>query len=323
MTARTTTVIGLDLGGTTLAAAAFSAAGKIVADDTRRVAGHEGEAVGRLVTDQVDALRERIRAGGRSLDAIGVSVPGIYRAQTGTVWAPNIPGWDDYPLLDELQAHLGDDATVVIDSDRTCYVLGEQWQGAARKCRHVVFLAVGTGIGAGIMVDGQILRGAQNIAGAVGWWALSRSYRSVYQACGDFEYHASGAGLVRVARELLADDPAYTGALRSGEADPLTAEEIFQAFERGDPLARRVLEQAVEYWGRATANLVSIFNPEIVIFGGGVFGPAAELLDAIEQEARRWAQPISINNVTLAASQLKGRAGLYGTGRLALDALTP
>lgn len=316
-------VIGLDLGGTKLAAAAFSAGGDVLEDETQLLGGRGGAEVGQLIVDQVDVVRERVRAMGRSAEAIGVSVPGIYRAKTGSVWAPNIPGWDDYPLRDELHAHVGEDLPVVIGSDRTCYVLGEQWQGAARHCRHVIFLAVGTGIGAGIMIDGRILRGAHNIAGAVGWFALSRSYRPAYDAWGDFEYHASGPGLVRVTRDLLAEDAEYVGPLRQGDAERLTAKDVFGAFERGDPLARRVLGQAVAYWGRAAANLVSLFNPEMVVFGGGVFGPAAGLIEDIRQEARRWAQPISIERVTLTASRLKGRAGLYGTGRLALDALTP
>lgn len=315
-------VIGLDLGGTKLAAAVFTSTGEILAEDKRLLFGREGAAAGRLVIEQVDEMLARARVMNQSVDAIGLSVPGIYRTKTGTVWAPNIPDWDDYPLLDEVQAHVGEDVTVTIDSDRTCCILGEQWLGAAQNCRHAIFLAVGTGIGAGIMTDGRVLRGAHDIAGAVGWLALSRPYEPAYDACGDFEYHASGAGLVRVARGCLAEDTEYAGPLRQVEADHLTAKDVFRAFDQDDPLARRVLKQAVAYWGRATANLVSLLNPEVIIFGGGIFGPASALLDDIRQEACRWAQPISIGHVTLAASEMGGRAALYGTGRLAFDALS-
>lgn len=314
-------VIGLDLGGTKLAAAVFSGAGEILEDETRLLAGRESQGVAHLMTEQIDDLLNRTQSSQIPIEAVGVSVPGIYRSATGSVWAPNIPGWDDYPLLDELQRHVGSDCPVVIDSDRTCYILGEHWQGAAQDCQHAIFLAVGTGIGAGIMVDGRILRGARDIAGAVGWWALSQPYRSDYRGCGDFEYHASGPGLVRVARDLMADNSDYTGPLRHADVDQFTAKDIFQAFRQGDALARQVLQQAIGYWGRAAANLVSLFNPETIIFGGGVFGPATELLDDIRREARKWAQPISIDQVTITASQLGDRAGLYGTGRLAFNAL--
>lgn len=314
-------VIGLDLGGTKLASAVFSAAGEILEEETRLLSEREEEAVARLLTEQIDDLSNRTRSSQTPIEAVGVSVPGIYRSKTGSVWAPNIPGWDDYPLLDELRRHVGADLPVLIDSDRTCYILGEHWQGAAQDCRHAIFLAVGTGIGAGIMIDGRILRGSQDIAGAIGWWALSRPYRPDYRACGDLEYHASGPGLVRVTRDLLTEYSAYTGPLRQADPDQLTAKAVFQAFEQGDTLAQHVLQQAVEYWGQATANLVSLFNPEKIIFGGGLFGPATQLLDDIQREARQWAQPISIDQVALTASQLGDQAGLYGTGRLAFDAL--
>ena len=102
--------------------------------------------------------------------------------------------WDDYPLRDELQRALGSPTAVVIDSDRAAYILGETWQGAARGARDAIFLAVGTGIGAGILVDGRVLRGHADIAGAIGWMALDRPYRERYAGCGCFEGHAFGTG---------------------------------------------------------------------------------------------------------------------------------
>ena len=98
----------------------------------------------------------------------------------------------------------------------------------------------------------------------------------------------------------------------------MTARDVFEAYERNDALAIAVINNAVEYWGMAVANLVSLFNPEKIIFGGGVFGPALQLLDAIYEEAKKWAQPISIGQVQLLGSALGNEAGLYGAGYLAL-----
>ena len=209
---------------------------------------------------------------------------------------------------------------LAIDSDRAAYILGETWRGSARGARDAIFIAVGTGIGVGILVGGHVVQGHAGIAGAVGWLALQRPYRAEYVSCGCFEHHASGPGLVKVAHELIADDPSYTGELRpeTASTDGLTTALIFSAYERGDPIARRVVDDAVELWGMAAANLVSIFDPEIVIFGGGVFGPAVRFLDRIRDVAVRWGQPISMRRVTFAASTLGGDAGLYGAGRLAL-----
>jgi len=309
------TVIGLDLGGTKLAGACFTAAGEIRTRITTALEGRQGDAVGELIVTQVRELAAR---GGGDVAGVGVAVPGIYRAATGTVWAPNIPGWDDYPLVARLRAALPEDVAVRVESDRACAILGEAWRGHARGCRDAIFLVVGTGIGAGIMSGGHVLRGVGDAAGAIGWLALDRPYRAEYPPVGCFEYHASGAGLAAVARRLLEEVPGHTGPLRAELAVAQDARAVFAAADAGDALATRVLDEAVAYWGMAIANLVSVFNPERVILGGGVFGPAARFLDRIRAEARLWAQPISIRQVSIVASALGGDAVLFGAGALLL-----
>jgi glucokinase len=321
-----TAVIGLDLGGTKLAGAIFAPNGKILRKSVVPLAGRQGRAVGELIRRELDNLLSAARAKRVSVSAIGVSVPGISHAKTGKVWAPNIPGWEDYPLRREILAALRDKRIrVAIDSDRACYILGETWRGVAKGCRNAIFLAVGTGIGAGVLIDGRILRGAHDIAGSIGWLALDRPFRREYIPCGCFEHQASGEGLANVAKELLArrageaaEKGCRVGRLQGCEG--LTARDVFAACDRGDPLAKEVIAQAVEFWGMAVANLVSLFNPEKIIFGGGVFGPGVKLLGGIYAEAKKWAQPISIKQVKLQASKLGGDAGLYGAGCLALQA---
>ena len=303
--------IGVDLGGTKLAAAAFTAGGELLQRETTPLADRRGSAVGALIAAQIGKLAEH-----HTLDGAGVCVPGLYRASRGTVWAPNIPGWDDYPLRDELSSALGRDVGLTIDSDRAAYILGESWRGGAAGARDAIFLAVGTGIGAGILTAGRVLRGHGDVAGAIGWLGLDRPYAPRYKNHGCFEDQASGPGLVRVARDLL-DDPRYRGPLRE-QAGALDTGALFAAHEQDDPIAIQVLDNAIELWGMAAANLVSLFNPEILVFGGGVFGPAARFLDRIRDEARRWAQPLAIEQVRFVVSTLAGDAGLFGAGRLAM-----
>ncbi len=289
-------VLAIDLGGTKLAAALFSADGSIEERSAVPLAGNQGEAVGALITSTVQQYSQRAR-----IAAVGVAVPGIYRSATGTVWAPNIPGWDDYPLRAELRGAVARDVAVAVESDRTCYIMGEVWRGNAHGARNAVFIAVGTGIGAGILVDGRVIRGHADIAGAIGWLALDRPYEEKYQDCGNFEFYAAGPGIARAAH--------------------MTTEQVF-ATRKSDPQARAVIDKAVAYWGMAVANLVSLLNPEVIVFGGGVFGPGVDLLDDIYREARLWAQPISIRQVRLAASALGSDAGLYGAARVAFDQLS-
>ncbi len=309
-------IAGIDLGGTKLAVAAFSGDGEILHRETIPIAGRTGGEVGALIAQQITRLRSEY-----GCTSSGVCVPGLYRSATGTVWAPNIPGWDDYPLREELNAAGGSGHAVTIDSDRAAYILGETWRGAARGSADAIFLAVGTGIGAGILSGGNILRGHGDVAGAIGWMALGRPFVARFVQHGCFEDQASGPGLVRVARDLMAEDPAYNGVLLRN--DGLNAADIFTALDDGDSIAGKVIDNAIELWGMAAANLVSLFNPEIIVFGGGIFGPAERFIERIRVEAKRWAQPIAIEQVRFVASSLGSDAGIYGAGRLAMTGALP
>jgi glucokinase len=315
-------VIGLDLGGTKLAGAVFNQTGEILFKQVNPLEKRQGKEVGILISEQIQQLMSLSKSKCVDIKAIGISVPGIYYSKTGKVWAPNIPGWIDYPLLKEITAMPEtDNLKVKINSDRACYILGETWQGSARGCMNAIFLAIGTGIGAGILVDGTILRGHNDIAGAIGWMALNQLFQNEYKTCGCFEYHASGEGIAKVARKFLVINHNYSGALKNKTIDQISSHDIFEAYKSYDPIATKVLNECIVYWGMTVANLISTFNPEKIIFGGGVFGPAAQFLDQIKQEAQRWAQPISMKQVSLEISTLGGDAGLIGAGRLGFMAL--
>jgi len=312
-------VIALDLGGTKLAAALVLSDGWKLGHQSTPLGSRTGAAVGQLVVEEMNRVRQLARRRHITVKGVGVCVPGIVAGKAGRVWAPNIGGWDDYPLRAEVRVALADrKLKVAIESDRAASILGEAWKGAARGCRNAIFLAVGTGIGAGILVDGRVLHGATGIAGAIGWMALNQPFRSQYAERGCFESHASGEGIAMVASEMLGRNRKYRGPLR--KQSPPTARDVFAAFERDDDLARAVVAEAIEFWGMAAANLISLFNPEKIIFGGGVFGPATKFMDAIATEARRWAQPIAAQQVKFEASQLGVDAALIGAAYSALRA---
>lgn len=308
-------LLGIDLGGTKLALALFNEAGNILHKETIALQKRKGKDVGELIADSFMQIKNSEKHG--KVNSIGISVPGIYHIKTGTVWAPNIPGWDDYPLLTEIK-NISEEVPVIIDSDRACYILGESWQGNAKQCKDAIFLAVGTGIGAGILINGNVLRGAHDIAGAIGWMGLTRPFNNEYINCGCFEHYASGEGIAKNAIKILKETKDYSGELRNKSLAQITSHEVFIAYENNDPLAIKVIQMCIEFWGMAAANLVSLFNPEKIIFGGGVFGPAIPLIPAIKTEASKWAQPISIKQVSFQFSALGSDAGVYGAGYLAL-----
>jgi len=312
-------VIGIDLGGTKIAAAIFSDDGDVLYKNILTLNTKKGNEVGTLIRQQIKDLISVSITERLGLEAIGISIPGIYYSKKGMVWAPNIPGWDNYPLLQEVQSMPETkNLRIAIDSDRACYILGETWKGVAKGCQDAIFIAVGTGIGAGILIDGKILRGNSDIAGATGWMALDLPFREEFKECGCFEYHASGDGLARVTRDFLNKEQDYTGILRQKPIEQISSYDVFEAYQSNDLIATLVLDKAIDFWGMAVANFVSLFNPEKIILGGGVFGPAAQFLDRIIQEAHKWAQPISITQVKIVVSTLGGDAGVYGAGRLAI-----
>jgi glucokinase len=180
-----TSVLAVDLGGTKTATA-FVDAGGVAADKQKVAAEHS---LNRTV-EHIAA-----HAVGARIDAVGVIVPGIYNASTGNAWAPNLWGSDEVPLRDALEQRLG--APVRISSDRTGYVLGEQWLGVARGLSDVLFVAIGTGIGVGILAGGRVIEGAHGIAGAAGWMAVSCEWKPDYARCGCWESEAAGPAIAR------------------------------------------------------------------------------------------------------------------------------
>lgn len=284
-----TSVLAVDLGGTKTALARVD--GRALITNERRLPAFRS----------VDEAVERIAESVEDAAAVGIIVPGIYTPETGMAWCPNLWGMDDVPLAARLAARVR--APVVIDSDRAGYVLGEAWLGAARGLRHVLFASIGTGIGVGILSDGRVIRGAHGIAGATGWFALDPEWKEPYRTAGCWETESAGPGIA--ARVGLDDGRAVVEAARAGNTAAMTA-----------------LDRAARYTAMGLANLISAFNPEAIVLGGGLLVGAADLwLDTIRAEVPRWAQPISAARCRIVMTELGERAGLFGAARLALDTL--
>lgn len=296
-------ILALDLGGTKLAGALFTSEGMCLHSTRHRLDDRQGDAVGELIRQTIRELETHALPGDR-LSGIGMSVPGLYRRESGRVWAPNIPGWEDYPLkamLSEVSS-----LPVCIESDRTCSILGERWQGGAQGCSDAIFITVGTGIGAGILANGQVLRGSGDLAGAIGWMALGQPFQESYQDCGHLEYYASGRGIARHMRRRQGKH-----AFSDLNPEDFRARYVLEHY-RDNPHARQIVEVSLSLWGMAAANLISIFNPEVIFFGGGLFGQAAPLIARIREEAAQWAQPLAMQSVRMELTHLNGMAALYG-----------
>jgi glucokinase len=289
-------VWAVDIGGTKIAAARVSRSGRV--SDYAEIPTPAGG--GRKVVEAVVELLQRMPS--RGIGAIGVDVPGLAWPD-GRVWAPNIPGWKRMPLGPALKKRFG--LPTLVESDRNAFVMGEAWQGAARDCSDVVFLAVGTGIGAGILADGRLLRGHGELAGAVGWMALRNQYQPIYKSIGCFEAHASGTGISLAAGKEF--------------GRKLSASELAAMARRGDGKAKQLLERAGHDLGLGLANLVDVLNPQVIVIGGGVAAAGNLVLDTARKTMKQWGQPLAVRQVRVVRSRLGAQAPLLGVARLAFE----
>lgn len=302
-------VIALDVGGTKIACGLVLLNGDVLFSSTQPTSVDSSVPVvaqiAGLVSDALDRTPRDVTA-----MALGIAVPGWVDRRNRTVWAPNVAGWDHIPLEQQLATQIP--LPLVLESDRSGYVRGETWLGVARGLRDVVFLAVGTGIGAGIMVDGRIVHGHDDLAGAVGWMALNPAFIEPYARMGCFEAEASGNALGRKGIERFERLAGKAPGPRAGEG-------ILRAAIAGEAWSVRLIDEVSVYLGMGVANLVSTLNPEMVVLGGGLFRAGEYLLDKVRTEFVRWSQPFAARRVRLELSTLGERAGLLGAARIAIE----
>lgn len=315
-------VIAIDLLSTSITSAALGNSGKVLYKENRSIEGLKGVEVSNLIKNQITRILHLFKNKPIQIKSAGISVPGIYHSKTGCVWAPNLEGWDNYPLKQDMKSLLIEqNIHVKIANKRTCYILGEMWLGAAQNSKNAIYLSIGKGIGAGIMIDGNILHGLNDGVGAAGWLALSSVFDPAYKAKGCFEYLASSNGIINSAQTLISKQKTYNGTLKQKDTSLITIQDIFEAYKAKDNVAKKILQQAQTYWGMVVANLISLFNPELIILGGSLFGPAQQFIEGIRCEAEKWAQPLFMEKVKIVGSQLGTNVGLIGAGHLAMRKL--
>ena len=262
--------IGVDLGGTNLRIAAVSSDGALL----EKVTLGTKVALGRdhVITEMCDAIQRlsaQYRQTGKFLGA-GIGVPGIIDMQTGMLRkSANLPGWEDYPVLAEIERRLG--ARVVLENDANVAALGEQWLGAARGVPNMAVVTLGTGIGGGIVLAGKIWHGMNGMAGEFGHITLEPNGHPC--GCGNHgcaEQYASASAIVRMAREAIASGAAPSLA-QSASADPeFGAKSVYNLAIQGDEHARKIFRTFGSYLGILLAGLINVLNLDMFVIGGGV-----------------------------------------------------
>src|ERR671933_1881763 len=316
--ARPQYIVGVDLGGTNIVVGAMPEDGSreiaMRAEATHSERSAEG-VVDRIVamTEQVMAeVMDETGAGRRDFLGVGMGAPGPLDRERGVVVvAPNL-GWHDFPLRDAVSDRVRLPTT--LDNDANCATVGEWWCGAARGGRNVVGMTIGTGIGGGLILDGQLFHGASDVAGEIGHATIDVNGRLC--KCGNYgclEAYASGPAIAERAREAIAgEEESILRRMVDGDLDRLTAATVYAAANDGDALAREIVRDTATFLGAGIANLLNIFNPDVVVVAGGVTQAGDRLFEPLRAEVKRRAFRPAVAACRIVPGTLPGTAGVVG-----------
>jgi len=313
-------VIGIDLGGTKISTALVDSAGEIIAYDYRET--HATEGIQAVIGRILGGAREVMAQAGMKqsqVAAVGIGAPGPLDIGTGVVVAPpNLPGWDCVPLKRLIEDGLG--ITTFLENDANAAALGEHRFGAGRGVEHMIYVTVSTGIGGGLILDERLYHGASGMAGEIGHTTVM-PYGPLC-GCGNrgcLEALASGTAIARQARERIARGvPTLIADLAEGAPARITAKLVAEAASQGDVEARDILAEAMYYLGIGMANLVNLFNPQLIVIGGGLTNIGELLFGPVRRAIDLRAFPAQAQAVRVVQAELGDSVGVLGAAAVAL-----
>jgi glucokinase len=303
----------VDLGASKILSVIAQGDGRRLSEDRQPTSAEEGPEVvlERIVGSLEGAL---VKAGLQQGDlaAVGICSPGPCDIDAGVLSsAPNLPGWRDVPICRYLEERLGVPAR--LENDANAAALGEHVYGAGRGCRHLIYITVSTGIGGGLIIDGRLYRGATGVAGELGHMTIEPD--GPLCGCGNrgcLEALASGTAIAARGEELVAQGGSALLARLAQEQGDLTAETVSRAADQGDIACQGIIRRAGCYLGVGLASYVNIFNPEVIIIGGGLAKAGELLLGPARAEMAARAMQEALKAVQLKPAELGDYAGVMG-----------
>lgn len=304
---------GVDVGGTTVKMGLFKENGQVL--DRWEIITRTEENGAHILQDIADAIEEKISEKSiekSQVQGIGIGVPGPVKADGTILTAVNL-GWGVFNVAEELEKLTG--IRVKAGNDANVAALGEMWQGGGQGNTNVVMITLGTGVGGGIIINGEIVTGANGAGGEIGHIHVEDNETDSCN-CGKkgcLEQMASATGVVRLAKKTLAASK-EPSVLRTGE---ISAKTIFDAVKENDKLAMEVAEQFGKYLGTVLANVAAVTDPEVFVIGGGVSKAGDVLIQYIKKhyELRVFS---ACKDVKFSLAKLENDAGIYGAAKLVL-----
>ncbi|MGC2448443.1 MAG: ROK family protein [Candidatus Sulfotelmatobacter sp.] len=310
--------LGVDIGGTKIAVGVVDKEGKILVQSRSPMVANGTAEAG---FDAVDhAIRSIIETdAGRKVQGIGICAPGPLDPHTGVVLnPPNVPCWRNFPLAARIGAKYR--VPVKVDNDANAAALAETRWGAARGYKYVFYATIGTGIGTGIVLDGAIYHGSSGSAGEGGH--VSIDYQGPTCGCGKrgcIEILAAGPAIAKRARTKLAANPSLHSTildLANGDLGSVTSEKVAQAYVAGDLTAREVLTETSDLLTAWLGNIVDLFDPDVIVIGGGVAGVLRPFFDDIKQHLPKWCVNPNAIQIPLLMAHYGADAGIAGGAAL-------
>jgi glucokinase-like ROK family protein len=312
-------VLGVDLGATHLEIVLADFSGRIVADRRSEIQIQEGpqQCLG-LIIDEAVALLDAASLSMGQISAVGVGVPGPIISEAGMVRMPPLmPGWDKFPIRSHLESHWG--IPVSLNNDAELGALGEWAFGAGRGEHNLAYIKVGTGVGAGLILDGRIYRGTSGCAGEIGHITIKE--QGPRCACGNrgcLEVVAGGRAIAQQAqRAVLANRRTILAEIKPVET--ITAEDVAEAARRGDLISQQIIAEAGAYLGIAVASLVNLINPGMIVIGGGLAQMGDLLLEPVRQAVVNRSISAAAESVRIVTAVLGNRSASIGAVTQALE----
>jgi len=308
--------LGVDIGGTKVAVGVVNREGAILAQQRApMIANGSAEAGLDAVINAIDSM---LSSSPLEIDRIGICAPGPLDPEQGIVLnPPNVPCWRNFPLAERVSAKY--QVPVKVDNDANAAALAETLWGAARGFRFVFYATIGTGIGSGIVFDGSIYHGKTGSAGEGGH--VSIDYRGPVCACGKrgcIEILAAGPAIGIRARAKVAAEPSRGALLVSlaGDVGAVTSETVGRAYAQGDSLAKEILVETVELLAPWLGNIVDLFDPDVIVIGGGVAAMLKPFFEELKLQIPKWCVNPHVSEIPLVMAHYGADAGIAGGAAL-------
>ena len=315
--------IGIDLGGTNIKAGVTDENGRALAKVSVPTEGDRGPDV--VIKNMAGAARQAVAKAGmplESIDYVGIGAPGPVHFDDGIVLAaPNMTGWRNIPLRDRIAKEL--DRPSVLENDGNAAAFGELWAGAGRdpSIRHLLMLTLGTGVGGGFIANGKLIRGAHGYGSEPGHIIVNPAgSRHTSGSPGCLEQYASASACGRRACELIeAGGKSSLKAVYDANKKHVSAKDVFAHAKAGDKLAEQIVSEVTQYLGIACINLCRIFDPQMIVFAGGMILAGDELFDRVRAVFNDCTWSIGSPLPEIVPSQLGNDAGFIGAAAVARD----